>query len=410
MADGPAKADHPGGDAGSSSKDGGVKDERSYRATVDPRLTDKGGEDKGEDGDKGQDKKDGKGEDDKPKKKGLLQRPILLVSMATVLLLALLFGVIFWLHSRDFESTDDAFVDTHIVRLSPQITGRVTKVLVNDNQLVGPNQPLVTIDSADVSTKVAQAQAQKAQAQSQVDNARVQIAVNQASYQQALADARSASAQADNAARDLIRYRTLQSLNPAAVAQQQLDQAVTQARQTAAQKDSAYKAAKARADQVTASRTQVASGEDQVRAAQAVVDEANINLGYARIVAPVFGHVAQKTVAVGNYVQPGVQLMAIVPLNVWITANFKETQLALMRVGQKATIKVDACPKTEIDAHVDSIQRGAGQAFGILPPENATGNYVKVVQRVPVKLVLDNPPKDCPLGPGMSVEPKVRVR
>jgi membrane fusion protein (multidrug efflux system) len=414
MADGPAKADHPDDDAGGPAKDKGVKDERSYRASVDPRLSEKGGEDKGEEGkadDKGSDKKDGaKGEDDKPKKKGLLQRPILLTFMITVLLLALLFGVIFWLHSRDFESTDDAFVDTHIVRLAPQIAGRVTKVLVNDNQLVGPNQPLVSIDSADVSTKVAQAQAQKAQAQSQVDNARVQIAVNQASYQQALADARSASAQADNAARDLVRYRTLQSLNPAAVAQQQLDQAVTQARQTAAQRDSADKAAKARADQVTASRTQVASGEDQVRAAQAVLDEANINVGYARIVAPVFGHVAQKTVAVGDYVQPGAQMMAIVPLNVWITANFKETQLALMRPGQKATIKVDACPQARFDAHVDSIQRGAGQAFGILPPENATGNYVKVVQRVPVKLVLDNPPKDCPLGPGMSVEPKVRVR
>ena len=409
MADRPSGADHPGGDGGGPSNDDSVKDERSYRATVDPRQSDKdaGGKDSGdEDGDKKNDDKDG----DKPKKKGLLQRPILLISMATVLILALIFGVIFWLHSRDFESTDDAFVDTHIVRLAPQIAGRVTKVLVNDNQLVGPNQPLVTIDSADVSTRVAQANAQKSQAQAQVDNARVQIAANQASYEQALADARADAAQADNAARDLARYRTLQALNPAAVAQQQLDQAETQARQTAAQRDSALKAAKARADQVTASRTQVASGEDQVRAAQAVVDEANINLGYARIVAPVFGHIAQKTVAVGNYVQAGAQLMAIVPLNVWITANFKETQLALMRPGQKASIKVDACPKAKFDAHVDSIQRGAGQAFGILPAENATGNYVKVVQRVPVKLVLDNPPKDCPLGPGMSVEPKVRVR
>jgi membrane fusion protein (multidrug efflux system) len=347
---------------------------------------------------------------DKPKTKGLLQRPILLISGAAVLALALIAGAIFWLHSRNFETTDDAFVDVHIVRLAPQIAGRVTQVLVNDNQLVGPNQPLVTIDSADVETRVAQAEAQKAQAQSQVDNARVQISVNQASYQGALADAGAAKAQADNAARDLTRYRTLQGLNAAAVSQQQMDQAETQARQTAAQRDSAVKAAKARADQVTASRTQVASGEDQVKAAQSVLNEANINLGYARIVAPVFGHVAQKTVAVGNYVQPGTQLLAIVPLNVWITANFKETQLALMRVGQTADVKVDACPKLKIQGHVDSIQRGAGQAFGILPAENATGNYVKVVQRVPVKIVLDNPPKDCPLGPGMSVEPSVRVR
>ncbi len=404
MADGAAEADHPG----DPPKGDAIKDDRSYQASADQRGDDKPSAGKDDDKKDSSDKE--KTDEPEEKKKGLLQRPILLTAMIAVLVLALIFGVIFWLHSRNFESTDDAFVDVQIVRLAPQIAGRVTKVLVNDNQLVGPNQPLVTIDSADVSTRVAQAQAQKAQAQSQVDNARVQIAVNQASYQQALADARSASAQADNAARDLVRYRTLQGLNAAAVAQQQLDQAQTQARQTAAQRDSAYKAAKARADQVIASRTQVASGEDQVRAADAVLNEANINLGYARIVAPVFGHIAQKTVAVGNYVQPGAQLMAIVPLNVWITANFKETQLALMRPGQKATIKVDACPKVKFDAHVDSIQRGAGQAFAILPAENATGNYVKVVQRVPVKLVLDNPPRDCPLGPGMSVEPKVRVR
>jgi membrane fusion protein (multidrug efflux system) len=125
---------------------------------------------------------------------------------------------------------------------------------------------------------------------------------------------------------------------------------------------------------------------------------------------PVAGTIAQKTVAPGNYVQPGTQLMAIVPLQVWITANYKETQLDLMRVNQKVTVKVDACPHAKIEGHVDSIQRGAGQAFAILPPENATGNYVKVVQRVPVKIVIDQAPKDCPLGPGMSVQPKVKVR
>jgi membrane fusion protein (multidrug efflux system) len=346
----------------------------------------------------------------KAKKKGLLQRPILLVSIATVLLLAAILGLVFWLHARNYESTDDAFIDAHIVRLAPQVAGRVTRVLVDDNQLVGANQPLVEIDSADLQTRVAQAEAQRAQAETQVDNARAQIVVNQANYQQTLADARAAEAQADNAAKDLARYQSLRALNSAAVAQQQIDQATAQARQTAAQRDSAVKAANSRADQITASRTQVASGEQQVRAAEAQLKEADINYGYARITAPVVGHVAQKTVAVGNYVQAGVQLLAIVPLDVWVTANFKETQLALMRVGQKVEIKVDACPKASVDGHIDSIQRGAGQAFGLLPPENATGNYVKVVQRVPVKIVLDHPVKDCPLGPGMSVEPKVRVR
>jgi membrane fusion protein (multidrug efflux system) len=369
-------------------------------------------DDAGDKSDDGADKNDDEEADDKdaPKKKGLLQRPILLAVGGTILALAVVGGLIFWLHARNYESTDDAFVDAHIVRLAPQIAGRVTQVLVNDNQVVRAGQPLVAIDSSDVQTKVAQAQAQKAQAQAQVDNARVQILVNEAAYQQAQADAVAAEAQADNAARDLARYRTLQQMNAAAVAQQQLDQALTQARQSAAQRDSAVKAAMGRAEQVKASRTQVTSGEDQVRAADSQLSEANINLGYANLVAPVAGHVAQKTVAVGNYVEAGTQLLAIVPLDIWITANFKETQLALMRVGQKVQVHVDACPKDRINGHVDSIQHGAGQAFGILPPENATGNYVKVVQRVPVKILLDNPPSDCPLGPGMSVEPKVQVR
>ena len=199
-------------------------------------------------------------------------------------------------------------------------------------------------------------------------------------------------------------------MNPAAVAAQQLDQAQTQGRQTLAQQQSAASAAKGKADQIRASRIEVRSAEDQLRALQAQLNAAQINLGYSRIVAPIAGHIAQKTVSVGDFVQPGTEMLAIVPLRIWVTANFKETQLALMRPGQAVRLRVDACGGDRIDGHVDSIQRGAGQAFAILPPENATGNYVKVVQRVPVKLLLDHTPTDCPLGPGMSVEPQVRVR
>ena len=346
----------------------------------------------------------------KAKKKGLLQRPLLLAIGAVLFVAVVIAALVWWLNARKFETSDDAFIDTHIVRLAPQIAGRVTKVLVDDNALVQAGQTLVTIDSADAETRVAQNQAQKAQAQTQVDNALAEIRVNEAAYHQAQADVAAATAQADNAARDLARYQTLLRVNPAAVAQQQFDQAETAARQTAAQRDSAAKAAASRLAQIAASRTQVAGGRAQVNAAQAGLNAANINLGYNRIVAPLAGHVAQKTVAVGNYVQPGTQMMAIVPLRIWVTANFKETQLAHMRVGQHVDVRVDACPSDSITGHVDSIQRGAGQAFGILPPENATGNYVKVVQRVPVKIVLDHVPDHCPLGPGMSVEPKVRVR
>jgi membrane fusion protein (multidrug efflux system) len=238
----------------------------------------------------------------------------------------------------------------------------------------------------------------------------VQVSVAEADYEQARAQTASAKAQADNAATDFARYRGLQQANPAAVAQQQVDQAAAEARTTAAQYAAAQKAEKSKADQVTAAKTQVKSGEQQVKAAESELQAAKINLGYATLTAPLYGTVAQKSVAPGNYVQPGTQMMAIVPMQLWITANYKETQLDLMRPKQKVTIKVDACPHAKIDGHVDSIQRGAGQAFAILPAENATGNYVKVVQRVPVKILIDDLPKDCPLGPGMSVEPKVKVR
>jgi membrane fusion protein (multidrug efflux system) len=286
----------------------------------------------------------------------------------------------------------------------------VTEVLVHDNERVHPGQAVLSIDSADLAARAAQAKAQRAQAAAQADNADAQVDVSEASWRQSLSDLAAAKAPADNAAADLVRYRRLAALNPLAVAQQQIDQATSSARQTAAQRDSAAKASASKADQVAAARSQLAAAHEAVSAAQAQLDEASVNLSYTRLVASVAGHVTQKTVAVGDYVQAGTQVLAIVPLDIWVTANFKETQLKLMRPGQKVAMKVDACPQNNIRGHIDSIQRGAGQAFGILPPENATGNYVKVVQRVPVKIVFDEPPRDCPLGPGMSVTPTVRVR
>jgi membrane fusion protein (multidrug efflux system) len=174
-----------------------------------------------------------------------------------------------------------------------------------------------------------------------------------------------------------------------------VDQAVAANRNAIAQRDGAS--------------AQIASAQAQIKVLDAQIATARLNLGYAHIVAPVDGHVAQRSVAPGNYVSPGQELMALVPQQLWVTANFKETQLKLMRRGQHVSVSVDSCDRN-IEGHVDSIQRGAGQAFGILPPENATGNFVKVVQRVPVKIVLDRIPQGCILGPGMSVEPSVTVR
>jgi membrane fusion protein, multidrug efflux system len=337
-------------------------------------------------------------------------RPVLVVVVAAILIGAIVLGVSWWQNAGNFETTDDAFIDTHIVRLAPQIAGRVVRVDVNDNQVVQPNQLLVEIDAGNAQTQLQQVLAQESQAEAQLQQARTQIQVAQDTYEQSLANVAAVAAQAQNAQTELNRYRELQRANPQAVAQQQVDQADAQARNTAAQRDAAQRQSQAQAAQRTAAAAQAKAAEAALNALRAQEAQARLTVGYERVYAPVAGHVAQRSVAAGNYVTVGQQMLAIVPLQMWVTANFKETQLAYMRPGQPVSIHVDACPNSDVRGHVDSIQRGAGQAFEILPPENATGNFVKVVQRVPVKIDLDTVPRDCPLGPGMSVVPTVRVR
>jgi len=343
-------------------------------------------------------------------KDGFFRRPIVLVAGGAILLAAIIIGTMWWLESRHYETTDDAFIDAHIVRISPQIAGRILRVAVEDNQLVQPGQLLMEIDSADAQTRLQQAIAQEQQAETQLNQGQAQIRVAEASYQQALSATSGVAAQAQNAEREFARYRALKNLNPQAVAQQQYDQAETQARNAEAQREAAAKQTQGLAAQRVAAEAQLKGARAQINALKAQVEQARITLGYTRVTAPITGHIAQRNAAPGNYVSPGQQVMAIVPLQIWVTANFKETQLADVRVGQAVDIRADACPDAKIRGHVDSIQRGAGQAFSLLPAENATGNFVKVVQRVPVKIVLDSVPRDCPLGPGMSVEPSVKVR
>ncbi len=401
-----------------------VRDPRSYVASgEDGGPPDQGGEDGQGGGRRGEPGEDGRG-DGKGRKKGLSQHPAVIAIGVIVLVVLVVLVVLYWLHAHDFESTDDAFVDTHLVRVAPRIAGRVDAVLVEDNQQVKAGQPLLRIDPRDYQARLDQAQATRAQADAQIAQAQAQLVqigaqveVNEANVRQAQAAAVSNAAQADYAAGDLARYRALKSVNPSAVAQQQLDQASAQAASTAAQREAALRQVaavraqvRATASQRSGALAQIGAANAQKQSAQAQIRSAQLDLSYAEVVAPEAGTVAQRSVAIGAYVSPGAQIMALVPLRTWITANFKETQLARMRPGQAAAVHVDACPQARISGHVDSIQRGSGQAFAILPPENATGNFVKVVQRVPVKILLDTPPADCPLGPGLSVEPKVRVR
>ena len=319
--------------------------------------------------------------DKKGRGKSPFASPWVRLILVFVLLMLVAGGVIWWLDARNYEDTDDAFIDTHIIHVSPQVAGEVLVVYVNDNQRVRAGQSLVDIDARSQQAQLDQIMAQRVQAMTQIE--------------QAQAQERAALAQVTNTSRDLARYRDLQATTPQAVAQQQVDQAEAAERNAVAQRDQAA--------------AQIAGAKAQIKVLDAQLAAAQLNVGYAHVIAPVDGHVAQRNVAPGNYVSPGQELMAIVPDRLWVTANFKETQLRLMRRGQHARVTVDSCDR-DIDGHVDLIQRGAGQAFGILPPENATGNYVKVVQRVPVKIILDHVPEGCTLGPGMSVEPRVTVR
>ena len=348
------------------------------------------------------------------KKTSLFRKPKFWIILIIVVAVIAVGAVLYWLHSRQYESTDDAFIDAHIVRLAPQVSGTLIQVAQVDNRHVEAGRLLAVIRPTSPEAQLAEAQANVQQAISQEKQAEAQVAAAIAARDQAAAQARAPIAEATKAAQDLARYQELARIDRNAVAGQQLDQARAQARSTAAQAAAARQQIENADAQIAVARKQVAAAQAMISARQAQAKQAQVNLGDYRITAPVAGQVVNRSVNLGSYVAPGANLMAIVPDRMWVTANFKETQLADMRIGQPVSIKVDAFPDVEFKGHVDSIQRGAGQAFSILPAQNATGNYVKVVQRVPVRIEFDTKngpdPRNYPIGPGMSVVPTVKVR
>jgi membrane fusion protein (multidrug efflux system) len=367
-------------------------------------------------------------------------------------------GFFLWRYFSSYESTDDAQIDGHINSISSRIAGHVLKLNIKDNQYVEAGTVLVEIDPTDYQVAVDRARADyndaKAAAEaagvdvpitsvntsSQLSSANADITnaqagIKAAKQQYAAAKANLAQAEANNvkAQHDLERYRQL--VEKEEISQQQYDQAVAAAKASAA----AVEAGKASADAAEAQVTQAQSRLAQAQAAQrsaatapkqmavtraraesalaaaqrkkADLDQALLNLQYTKIIAPVNGVVSDRTVEVGQNVQPGQELMKVIPLDdIWVTANFKETQLREMKPGQRATIYVDATGE-KYKGHVDSIAGASGARFSLLPPENATGNYVKVVQRIPIKIVFDSgETREHKMRPGMSVEPKVWVR
>jgi membrane fusion protein (multidrug efflux system) len=324
--------------------------------------------------------------------------------------LVILVAVIFY-YSRfvaPYEDTDDAFIDGYVTLIAPRVSGPVTKLLITDNQAVKAGDELVEIDSRDYEASLSQAQADLAAAQSKLDSAKAQVSVSESKVIQAQAAVTSAEAQNERATADLKRYESVESR---AISKTEYDLAQAQARSATADLQAAHSQVKSAQAQVALDQADVETANATVQQAQAKLQQAQLNLSYTKITAPFDGHITARTVQTGNYVSPGQALFALVPRDVWVTANFKETQLANMRAGDPVKVRVDAYPNLNLKAKVDSLQAGTGARFSLLPPENAVGNYVKVVQRVPVKIVFDEElPTNLDLSPGMSVEPKVKVK
>jgi len=317
-------------------------------------------------------------------------------------------GTLYWLSARNFESTDDAFVDAYMTQMASQVAGRVTELRFSDNQHVTAGQVLLRIDPRDFQARLDQAKAQQANARAGVEQARAQVALQRANLDQAGANVRFAEADLLQAQQDYNRYR---AIDPHAVTRQQVESATATFHSAQAKLDASRQAVGGAQAQVQAAQAQVLAAEASVQQADANVATAELQLSYCTIVAPVAGIVTHRNVDTGNYVNPGQALFALVQDDRWVTANFKETQLARMRPGQPVELKIDAIPSVTFRGTVDSFQAGTGSAFSVLPAENATGNYVKIVQRLPVKIVFDpGELKDHPLAPGMSVVPYVRIR
>jgi membrane fusion protein (multidrug efflux system) len=393
-----------------------------------------------------------------PEKRGFFEeRPnarFFLIGLVLVLIVGGFFG---WRYLESYENTDDASIDGHLMPLSARISGYVSSVNVNDNQYVSAGTVLVEIDPKDYQIALEKAQADLADAQgtaqslnidvpiasvnsssgvssseADVENAQAGISVAQQQSDAATAQLAQEKALDVKAQQDVVRYKQL--VDKQEVSQQTYDQAVATAKSTAASVSGAQSQVTAAEQQVTQARAKLLSAQAALRSSQtgpqqvassraralsalananlkkADVKQAETNLEYTKIIAPVNG-IVSKSVEVGMNVSPGQQLITIVPLDdIWVTANFKETQLKNMRPGQSVNIYVDANGKT-YKGHVDSVSGSSGARLSLLPPENATGNYVKVVQRVPVKIVFDpGQDNDHYLRLGMSVEPKVFLK
>jgi membrane fusion protein (multidrug efflux system) len=355
----------------------------------------------------------GKGGDDT--KKAARRTPWMWIILGIVILAAIIGGGYYWYSTRNLESTDDAYTDGNAITIAPQVSGIVVDLAVNDNQLLHAGQTIIKIDPRDYIAARDKARGQLDSAQGQLAGSQAALAVARKNFPARLlaaqANLQSAQAALAKAEADDRRQHAVSRAATTATQIDEADAALLQARAQVAQAQAAVTEADPVQENINQSAAVPSQIQGDVEQAKAQLDQAELNLSYTTVTAPQDGWVTKRNVDKGNYVTAGNSIMSLVSPKVWVTANFKENQLDRIRPGQKVDISVDAYPGLKLEGHVDSIQLGTGSKFSAFPAENATGNYVKIVQRVPVKIVIDSGlDPNLPLPLGLSVNPTIHLK
>ncbi len=335
------------------------------------------------------------------------QKKRVIVPTVTAIALVLL-GIVAAIHSTYFQSTDDAFVEGRLITVAPRVSGPVVNLLVDDNDNVEAGQLLVEIDPTDYEVKLHETEAKLAQAKAELNVTEKEVERGEANVNQTFEDISSTQSKLNFAQKDHKRYTAM--YKSGIVSKQDYENSKTKLEVSEAENKAAAERSEAAKHALASNQAKTKSMEANIKRLEAEVEQAKLNLKYTKIYAPQSGKVSARSVEKGNYLQVGQPLMQIVPEEVWVVANFKEIQLTNMKEHQPVSIKVDTYPGKRFKGEVQSIQRATGAKSSLFPPENAVGSYVKIVQRVPVKIIFKEDISDYNIVPGMSVVPKVKVK
>ena len=335
------------------------------------------------------------------------QKKRVIVPTVTAIALVLL-GIVAAIHSTYFQSTDDAFVEGRLITVAPRVSGPVVNLLVDDNDNVEAGQLLVEIDPTDYEVKLHETEAKLAQAKAELNVTEKEVERGEANVNQTFEDISSTQSKLNFAQKDHKRYTAM--YKSGIVSKQDYENSKTKLEVSEAENKAAAERSEAAKHALASNQAKTESMTANIQRLEAEVEQAKLNLKYTKIYAPQSGKVSARSVEKGNYLQVGQPLMQIVPKEVWVVANFKEIQLTNMKEHQPVSIKVDTYPGKRFKGEVQSIQRATGAKSSLFPPENAVGSYVKIVQRVPVKIIFKEDISDYNIVPGMSVVPKVKVK